>query len=224
MTSIRTESIEVRRTALVASMGPEPGPAVRELWYVLHGQAMRAVAFLGDCRAAEADDRLVIAPEALSRFYDGPITSRDAPVAAIWMTRDEREHEISDYVAYLDTVHATILDRFGGTSPPVTILGFSQGGSTAIRWAASGHVKAAHVIVWASSMPPEIDYAALYEKQGQPAFTYVCGTTDIYITPKVLDAQHAVLRAAGIPFRALAFKGGHRIDDDTLKQAARLAG
>ena len=220
---IRTESIEVRRTALVASVGPAPGPGVRELWYILHGQAMRAAAFLETARALDDGSRLLVAPEALNRHYQGPVAARDAPVGATWMTRAEREAEIRDYVAYLDDVHAMLTAQFGGRTPPVTILGFSQGGSTGVRWAASGHVRIARLIVWAASLPPEVDYAALYGRQGRPRVTYVAGTRDVYITPKVLDAQHAMLRDANIPFDAVAFDGGHRLDDVALRAVAAPA-
>ena len=223
---IRTESIAVRRTALVASLGPEPAPnaGASELWYILHGQAMRAASFLETAKVLGSGSRLLIAPEALNRHYDGEITTRNAPVGATWMTREERESEIRDYVAYLDDVHAMIVKRFGGTSPPVTILGFSQGGATGVRWAALGKVRIARLIVWASSLPPEVSYADLFARQRQPRVSYVCGTKDIYITPKVLEAQHAMLRDAGVPFDALSFDGGHRLDDGALRQLSRPKG
>lgn len=218
--AIRTASIEVRRTALVASLGPEPGLAVKELWYVLHGQSMRAVPFLETCRAIASPSRLIVAPEALSRYYDGPIASRDAPVAAIWMTRDERESEIRDYVRYLDDLHAHITRQLAGATPRVTALGFSQGGATAVRWVAEGNVRPSRLVIWASSLPPEIDYASNQHIRA-PKCTYVCGTTDKYITPKVLDAQLGILRAANLEHATLSFDGGHRLDNATL---TRLAG
>jgi len=232
---IRTESLEVRRTALVASLGPEaaPGAGVRELWYVIHGYSMRAVPFLEDCRAIARPDRLIVAPEALSRYYDGALppdssdpartkamlAHRSASVVASWMTRDQRDDEIRDYINYLDDVHAIMTRRFGGAAPPVTVLGFSQGGATALRWIAMGNVRPARLVIWASSMPPELDYAADARVRA-PELSYVCGTTDQFITPKVLDQQHAMLRAANLPFRALSFVGGHRLDDGTLRTLA----
>ena len=217
---IRTESIEVRRTALVASLGPEPGPGVTELWYVTHGQSMRAVAFLEDCRAIASPSRLIVAPEALSRYYEGPITAhKNTIIGASWMTRDERESEIRDYVRYLDDLHASMKERFAGTSPPVTVLGFSQGGATAVRWVAEGNVKPARLIVWASSLPPEIDFATNAAVRA-PKFTYVCGTSDMWITPKVIDQQLGMLRAANLPHTVESFVGGHRLDDATLLRIA----
>lgn len=216
-TAIRTESIEVRRTALVASRGPAPGPDVREVWYVLHGQAMRAAQILDMAAALDDGSRLLIGPEALNRHYIGPAVSKDAPIGATWMTSADRENEIRDYVAYLDDVHACTMRRFGAAKPPVTILGFSQGGAAAVRWAALGNVRPAHLLVWESSLPPEVDYRSLVARQHGMRVTYVCGTRDKFITPKVLDAQHALLSGADVPFEAISFDGGHRLDDATLK-------
>lgn len=190
---------------------------MREIWYILHGQAMRAESFLETARTLDDGTRLLVAPEALNRHYQGPVVARDAPVGATWMTRAERESEIRDYVAYLDGVHAMMTARFGGTPPPVTILGFSQGGATGVRWAALGNVRIAHLILWASSLPPDVDYRDLMERQGQPRVTYVAGARDEYVTPKVLDAQHAILRGANVPFGAVSFDGGHRLDDSALR-------
>ena len=133
------------------------------------------------------------------------------------MTRADRENEIRDYVAYLDDAYAYTMRQFGAVKPSVNVLGFSQGGAAAVRWAALGHVRPAHLIIWESSLPPEVDYVNLMARQPGVRVTYVCGTRDKFITPKVLEAQHALLRDAGVPFEEVSFDGGHRLDDATLK-------
>lgn len=215
----RTEKIGVRRTALVALLGPEDEALsrVRELWYVLHGYGMRAVPFIRDCHALDDGARLVVAPEALSRFYEGELaTHRTAPVGASWMTRDERLDEISDYLAYLDTLHASVAARFTGDTPEVTVLGFSQGGATAARWVAGGTVAARRLILWGSGLAPELDVTTRGTPLRAVETTFVAGTTDIYITPKIVEKELGRLRAADFPFRLVAFQGGHRLDDATL--------
>jgi predicted esterase len=222
-TEIRTESLEVRRTALVAMLCPQRSDpsSVRELWYVLHGYAMRAAPFLEGFRAIADQTRLLVAPEALSRFYDGtlsPGAHRNAPVAASWMTRDERDSEIADYLAYLDTVHATIASRLDGAKPTVTVLGFSQGGATAARWVASGRVPADRLVVWGSAMAPELDVTTPGTPLRRPETVLVVGSADGYITPKLVAGESERLRAAHFPFRLLSFDGGHRLDDGVLRQ------
>ena len=161
--AIRTVSIEIKRTARVAMLGPESA-GVREIWYVLHGYGQLAAPFLEDLRAIDDGTRLIVAPEALSRFYEGDVQARlhrEARVGASWMTREDLESEIADYIAYLDTVHESMLAPFRGAGqlPTVTVLGFSQGGATAARWVASGRVNAARLVVWGSQFPPELDLA-----------------------------------------------------------------
>ena len=225
--AIRTESLQVPRHALVATLGPSGSArgSVRELWYVLHGYAMRAVPFLEDCRAIDDGTRLLVAPEALSRFYVGDekaVSHRTAAVGASWMTRDERDDEIADYTAYLDALHAHVLASLGerAREVKVTVLGFSQGGAAAARWVAGGGVPAARLIVWGSAFAPELDLASAGTPLRRAETVLVVGTTDRYITPKVRNAEVERVRSTGFPFRLVTFEGGHRLDDETLRALA----
>lgn len=218
---IRSVSIAVRRSARLALLGPRE-PAVRELWYVLHGYGQLAAPFLEDFRAIDDGTRLIVAPEALSRFYEGDVQARlhkEAKVGASWMTREDRTAEIADYLAYLDTVHESMLASIAGAEhpPAITVLGFSQGGATAARWVASGRVNAARLVVWGSQFPPELDLADRDAPLRRAETTLVIGTTDIFATPKIVAKETARLTDAGFPFRFVTFHGGHRMDDDTLR-------
>ncbi len=224
---IRSVSIAVKRSARLALLGPESS-GVRELWYVLHGYGQLAAPFLDDFRAIDDGSRLIAAPEALSRFYEGDVVSRlhkEAAVGASWMTREDRESEIADYVAYLDTVHRTLLQRLtlAGEPPAVTVIGFSQGGAAAVRWVAAGNVKPKRLIVWGSQIPPEIDLADPGSPLRKTETSLVIGTTDIFATPKIVERERARLDAANFPYRFVSFNGGHRIDDDTLRTFAGMS-
>jgi dienelactone hydrolase len=84
----------------------------------------------------------VVAPEALSRFYvdrGEPAAGTPARVGATWMTREDREAEIADYVRYLDRALDAAAGRPGAAAPALGVLGFSQGAATACRWAAHRH-------------------------------------------------------------------------------------
>jgi predicted esterase len=196
---IRTIPIEVKRTARLAVLGPESGD-VRELWYLLHGYGELAAPFLNGARALDDGTRLLVAPEALSRFYEGDVQSRlhrDARVGASWMTREDREAEIADYLAYLDTVHESMLAKLSGM-PTVTVLGFSQGGATAARWVANGRVKAARLIVWGSQMPPELDLANPSAQLRGTETVLVIGDTDVFATPKIVAKDKAPRRRISV--------------------------
>jgi predicted esterase len=220
---IETESIPVQRTARVATLGPHAG--ARELWYVLHGYGALARDFIADFAPVDDGTRLIVAPEALSRFYEEDVQTRvrnknaNAKVGASWMTKEARDSEIEDYIAYLDTVHRTMRARAGAgpDSPKITVLGFSQGAAAASRWVASGSVNAARLVTWGSSIAPELDITSPGSALRKPEMVIVIGTTDIFATPKVVESEVARLRAADFPFRFMSFQGGHRMDDDALR-------
>src|SRR4029077_610579 len=149
----------------------------------MHGYGQLAAPFIENFRALDDGTRLIVAPEALSRFYDGDVQARlhkDASVGASWMTRDERLSEIEDYLAYFDTVHRSMLARLGadGHAPRVTVLGFSQGGAAAARWVASGRLNAARLVVWGSALPPELDLTNATAAIRRAETVMVIGTTD----------------------------------------------
>ncbi|MGH7522294.1 MAG: alpha/beta hydrolase [Gemmatimonadales bacterium] len=178
-----------------------------EFWFVCHGYGQLASRFLERFRPLEANERCIVAPEGLSRFYltENPAERR---VGASWMTREDRLHEIDDYVRYLDAVYRTVNPR----TARVTALGFSQGTATACRWAALGSSRLDRLIVWGGEVPPDLDLKLLRV----PALTLVHGTRDEFFTPKVVEANETRLRQHGIAYEPASFEGGHEIDAATL--------
>src|SRR2546422_4543520 len=81
-----------------------------DVWLVCHGYGQLASRFLERFRPIEAERRCIVAPEGLSRFYltEHPAERR---VGASWMTREDRLHEIDDYVRYLDGVYGNVVPR-----------------------------------------------------------------------------------------------------------------
>ena len=199
--------LSVPRSARYFTLGSPA--AARDLWFVCHGYGQLAARFLERFRVLEAPDRCVIAPEGLSRFYltDSPTERR---VGASWMTREDRLHEIDDYVRYLDAVHADL----GAPDARVTVLGFSQGSATVCRWAALGSTHVHRLIVWGGEMPPDLDLGRL--RTTHVALVY--GSRDQFFTPKILAATESRLRDAIIPYELISFDGGHEIDDVTLRK------
>src|SRR2546426_12690078 len=118
-----------------------------DVWLVCHGYGQLASRFLERFRPIAAERRCIVAPEGLSRFYltESPAERR---VGASWMTREDRLHEIDDYVRYLDAVYREVLGRVEGPAARVTALGFSQGTATVSRWAALGQSRLHHVVLW----------------------------------------------------------------------------
>src|ERR671913_1620 len=98
--TITPHALVVPRTARYYTLGPTHG-FPRELWIVCHGYGQLASRFVSQFAALDDGTRLIVAPEALSRFYLDPIPKRrneaSPRVGASWMTREDRESEIADY-------------------------------------------------------------------------------------------------------------------------------
>jgi predicted esterase len=174
-----------------------------------HGYGQLASRFLERFRPIEAERRCIVAPEGLSRFYltESPTERR---VGASWMTREDRLHEIDDYVRYLDGVYAKVVPR----SARVTALGFSQGAATVCRWAGLGSSRIDRLIVWGGEVPPDLDLKRLRV----PSLTLVYGTRDEFFTSKIIAVTESRLREHGIPYALVPFEGGHEIDEATLRR------
>jgi predicted esterase len=204
--------VGVPRTARFFTLGEEHASAA-DVWFVLHGYGQLAGRFLRHFTALDDGTRRIVAPEGLSRFYLE--TGRNGKIGASWMTREDRLTEIADYVRYLDAVYALV---GAGIARRVTVLGFSQGTATAARWLTQGVAQAHRLILWGGEVPPDLDLAAARERWSGTELTFVAGSTDQFITPKVLARDEARLREHGIAYRVERFEGGHEIVPDVLQR------
>ena len=211
--------IEVPRTARFYTLGGDTA-LVEELWFVLHGFGQLArdfITYFGDLADGR---RLVIAPEALNRYYavGASVPAKDRPVGATWMTREDRESEIRDYVRYLDLLHDTHVRKHPHAR--TIVAGFSQGGATASRWAMLGSAKIDRLVLWGATVPPDADLAGSSPFRGA-RLTLVAGSRDQYITQPALAAERERLRAAGLEFDVVEYEGGHSIKRAVLLDVAR---
>jgi predicted esterase len=226
---MREHHLPVGRTARFFTLGDaHRGPS--EVWFVLHGYGQLASRFLQHFEVLNDGRRLIVAPEALSRFYlDTAATSHThSPVGASWMTREDRLSEIEDYIEYLDALADQVRRDVGGKLPRVVTLGFSQGVATACRWATKGQIAANRLILWGGLVPHDLDLHALIAPgaNGRPAaarhadIVIVVGNDDGLVTAAAVAEQNERLARASIAARAITFAGGHRLDDATLAAIA----
>jgi len=162
--SISEQHITVQRTARYFTLGgsDDRGREIRDLWIVCHGYGQLAASFLRAFTPIATPSRRIVAPEGLSRFYldsNRKAANPDPRIGASWMTREDREHEIADQIAYLDAVHDHVRAALEPSVVRLRVLGFSQGVATVARWLAYGRARADDVIFWAGSFPAEIELA-----------------------------------------------------------------
>ncbi|HEU4720632.1 MAG TPA: hypothetical protein VFS59_04655 [Gemmatimonadaceae bacterium] len=220
---ITPHSIHVRRTARYYTIGPTHG-FPRELWVVVHGYGQLARRFIKSFAPLDDGTRLVVAPEALSRFYLDPIEERrthaEPRVGATWMTREDREAEIADYVAYLEQLTWETRRHLAGAGPRIVVLGFSQGTATVCRWLAASELRADQLVLWAGGIPPELDAAAWSTRLHGASLTLVAGEGDAMVPASAVVAEGERLSAAGVAFTLLRHPGGHRVEEDALLRLA----
>ena len=212
----QTHRLVVPRAARYVTDRSIEGP-LDEVWILCHGYGQLASEFLGLARALEGPRRLLVAPEALSRFYH----EDHKRIGASWMTREDRDVEMEDYVRYLDLLHDQLFEIVARDRLELRLLGYSQGAATAARWAVRGRAKIDHLVLWGSPLPPELGTeAAAVAALREMRLTLVGGSRDQFFTEKVWAEERTRLRALGIDFDELSFEGGHRLDDDTLRALA----
>jgi predicted esterase len=211
--------ISVSRTARYYLLGDATGP-VDEIWFVLHGFGQLARDFVQYFGVLADGPRLIVAPEGLNRYYTvgSSAPAKDRPVGATWMTREDRDHEIEDYVRYLDALHDAITT--GHPRARRIAVGFSQGGATASRWVRQGTAHLDRLILWGATVPPDLPLDRGPDTFRGARLMLVAGRTDQYITAAALDAERARLGAAGVVADVVQYDGGHSIKKAVLLEVA----
>jgi len=206
----------VPRTARYFTLGAA-GSHLRQVWFVCHGYGCLAQRFLENFKALDDGTRFVIAPEGLSRYY----TDHDGgTVGACWMTREDRLAEITDYVAYLDSLYKHVCKRIDRSSVTVCVLGFSQGAHTAARWISHGSAVADRLILWGEVLPADLDLEMAWAKLEDSRITFVVGTRDELVPAPKLEESEARLLEHDIPYETIKYNGGHRLDRRVLRSLA----
>lgn len=224
MTSTTPEPHEhhltVSRTARYALLGNLDGD-VQEVWFVCHGFGQLARSFIREFLPIAKPDRLIVAPEALSRFYLGEVTgatSATARIGATWMTREDRLSEIADYVGYLDAIYHRVFESIAREETRVTALGFSQGVATVCRWAAMGAATIDRLVLWGGRLPDEFTTPEQVVAMKRMRLLAVLGRDDPYVTNGAQRFERSRFEGLGLTdVEWLTFDGGHSLDHRILE-------
>ncbi len=203
--------IEVKKTARYYTLGTLSDKTT-EVWFVLHGYAQLAKEFIQEFDVLKNENRVIIAPEGLNRFYAKGFGGKPA---ATWMTSEDRTHEISDYINYLNLLYRELhLSSFTGK---IILLGFSQGVATASRWMADELARFHHFVICSGDIAHELQQP-LHPVLTTLPVTYITGKKDPFIVPEKHEAYYHLMSTLNA--RIIEFNEGHVIDADSLITAA----
>ncbi len=205
------QKLTVPKTARYYTLGT-PSESVKDLWIVCHGYGQLARYFLRHFQVLDNGQTLIVAPEALSKFYLNGFSGR---VGATWMTKEDRLSEIDDQAAYLNLLLKVLLKQLPA-QVRVTVLGFSQGGATVSRWIATENPPIHRLILWAAAFPEDIDYSTSKAAFEKLPVAMVYGTQDEFIIPDTLERKTALLNQLNITPQIHTFEGGHTIHPESL--------
>ena len=203
---MKLQHIQVTKTARYYTLG-ELNEHTQEVWFVLHGYAQLAADFIQDFEVLNNGKRFIVAPEGLNKFYARGFGGKPA---ATWMTSEDREAEIADYINYLNT-----LSQFLNipVQVKVVVMGFSQGVATASRFIHHTQQKIDAFIIYAGEIAAELSNPVSTQISKLPV-TYVTGTNDPFITPEKHQRVYDLMNQ--LHAKIITFDGGHEIKKEVL--------
>ncbi|MFT4600410.1 MAG: putative esterase [Arenicella sp.] len=182
----------------------------KELIIALHGYGHLAEFFIKKFQALDSSKYVVVCPEGLNRYYQNGTGGR---VGASWMTKEDREHDIKDYISFLDTLLDSLNAKYSFSK--TTLLGFSQGGATASRWLAHGNHDFETFILWATVFPPDMEKK--YTSKFMASRNYfVFGNEDEYYSQEIVKEHYRAFDGLRLNFQMINFDGKHNIHYESL--------
>jgi dienelactone hydrolase len=203
--------MQVSKTARYFTLG-ELNANTKQIWIVLHGYAQLANGFAEQFTRLAENNIYVIAPEALHRFYAKGFSGN---VGATWMTKEAREHDIKDNIAYLNQL-ASQLKIAERTDCKIVLLGFSQGVATVTRWFVNANFKVDALIMFAGEMAAELRTNPLHSAFATAKTFFVYGKQDPLLPSFAPDAFKDLF--ADNHIEVIEFEGKHAINTDVLLQ------
>lgn len=189
-----------------------PDERVKNIFFLFHGYGQLAKNFINDFNFWNNDLNLLLAPEGLSKFYS------KGNIGASWMTKEDRENEIDDYLHFLNSITNLVLDKLPLTPEKINILGFSQGVHTATRFAINSYLNVNNLILCSSDFPNDADFKKLKEKNdnGMKIY-YIYGNSDKAIRLENFEKSENLLIQNEIKFEKIVFEGEHELNEMILQ-------
>jgi predicted esterase len=213
---MQSKYINVTKRARYYQIG-EANSSIKKVWMVFHGYAMLSEFFIKKFEILNDGETLIIAPEALNRFY---ITENFSRVGASWMTKLERENDIVENNQYIESLFQKVSKDIGHSNFQLNVLGFSQGSATACRWIFSANNKTNNFIVWAGDIPKDCLKDENRSKWNSLNTFLVFGTKDPLITTDLSLKFQKRISEYKLNFDLVEYDGDHRIFPKVLKEVS----
>ena len=160
----------------------EPGPAIRHIWFCLHGHHQPVHDLATQLINLDTPERLLILPQAPGE-------------GARWFRAGSLVQDLATVRAYLDEL-AAYIQAACPPNTPLTVLGYGEGATAVGTWLASNTWEYERLLFYAAVFPPGIKRSTLFAKLPLRPISVIATTTDIF-TPEaegqslVLDLQAA---------------------------------
>jgi predicted esterase len=211
---MENNTLTISKTARYSTIGTLDDNTT-DVWFVIHGYGQLAEFFIQKFQILDNGKTFIVAPEALSKFYLKDFSGR---VGATWMTKEDRENEISDYLNYLNQLYSHVFEGKNLANYRIHILGFSQGTATVCRWCMNDFIKYDRLILWAGFFGKGIQDIVSPEKLLDKDVVSVYGTRDEFLVKINLESYEFDLTNAIPHIEILTFDGVHTIVDEVLKK------
>ena len=201
--------IDFNHTGTFYTLG---NPKAKNILVVLHGYGQLASYFIEKFKLVDQDQFFIVAPEGLHHFY---LNGTNGRVGASWMTKEQRETDIKNYIKFLDVILGAVMAEHKFDKK--YLLGFSQGGATASRYMILGKIKFDSFLLWAAVFPKDMENAIEGNFQHSKNF-FIVGSADEYYKAEDIEKLTQSMITNHFPIEFVKFEGNHTIDSETLNQ------
>ena len=209
---ISVKTIKTEKTARYFQLG-KVSLQTKNIWYVFHGYGQLAGEFILSFSRLSNNETIIIAPEALNKFYLRGFTGR---VGSTWMTTEDRANEIDDYVCMINNIYNEISGVVDYEKVQINVLGFSQGTHTAVRWLNKTKTRNDNLLLWSGTFPHDCNYTTNSEYWSKVKTKIVLGNQDRFISEEHLKSELEFINSQKINIDLSRYNGGHKIDLDHL--------
>ena len=211
---MKEEHFPTLKTARYFQLG-ELGFKTKTIWFVFHGYGQLANEMLENFKGLENESTVIVAPEGFSRFYKKGFYGG---VGASWMTKEDRETEVKDYIIFINNLYHHLTAGLNVSKINVNLFGFSQGVATAFRVFANNKFKVEKLILWSSPPPVDLELKKVRILSASTEIKIFAGKKDNFFSIEKIEESLILLNENKVKYEFVLFEGGHQINKDLLQK------